>query len=116
MIDFILANTVDENVQKSIDYVLLHKVIDQKLKDLPANKKDNGPCVNQLTTFRQKNELNRALLKRVVSELEDYQQAKQTLKELCQTVLETLRMTVDETVMDITKSQDNYNKVVVKLD
>ena len=25
-------------------------------------------------------------------------------------------MTVDETVMDITKSQDNYNKVVEKLD
>ena len=31
MIDFILANTVDENVQKSIDYALLNKVIDKKL-------------------------------------------------------------------------------------
>ena len=118
MIDFILTNTTDENVQKSIDYVLLHKVIDKKLQELPANKKDNGACVNQLTTFRQKNELNRALLKRVVCELEDYQPAKKntSLKELCQIILETLRMTVDETAMDITKSQENFTKVVDKLD
>lgn len=111
MIDFILSNTADEHVKKSINYVLLQKVIDKKLQ----NQKYSS--ANRLTSFRQKNELNRALVKRITCELEDFQPSKKdlSLKELCSTILETLRMTVNETIMDITKSQDNYKKVVEKL-
>ena len=46
MIDIILTNTTDEDVLKSIDYLLLLKVINKKLYDSPANKKDSGACIN----------------------------------------------------------------------
>ena len=68
MIDFIL-NGLAESQRKGIDYVLLKKVIVKKLQG------QHRPS-NRLTTFRQKNELSRAFLKRIASELAESQVAK----------------------------------------
>ena len=62
MIDFILSSPSEE-VKKSIDYVLLRKVIVKKL--------DERVRSNRLTLFRQKNELSRAFLKRITTELKE---------------------------------------------
>ena len=62
MVDFILSSA-DEEHKKSIDYVLLRKVI---VKKLNAQVR-----ANRLTSFRQKNEVSRAFLKRIATELMD---------------------------------------------
>ena len=100
MIDFILSSA-GEDCKTNIDYVLLRKVIDKKLECQVR--------ANRLTKFRQKNELSRAFLKRIASELADCQLAKSAtnVQELCAALLETLRMTIDEAGMDITKNQAN---------
>ena len=67
MVDFILSSADDE-LKKQIDYVLLRKVI---VKKMQAQVK-----ANRLTSFRQKNEMSRAFLKRIATELLDTQIAK----------------------------------------
>lgn len=64
LIDFILSSAGDEH-KKSIDCVLLKKILAKKL---PSQQQARG---NRLTTFRQRNELSRAFLKRIASELTD---------------------------------------------
>lgn len=66
MIDFILTSAIaddNQSLKGEIDYVLLRKVI---VKKLQANVK-----ANRLTSFRQKNEVSRAFLKRIATELMD---------------------------------------------
>lgn len=99
MIEFMLSSA-DEKLKKSFDCVLLRKVIEKKLHSKTANR---------LVTFRQKNDQCRAFLKRIASELHDSQIAKlaPSIQEFCSALLETLRMTIDEAGMDITKNPTN---------
>ena len=62
MIDFILSSVGEEH-KKSFDYVLLRKLVVKKLQDKVK--------ANRLTFFRQKNELSRAFLKRIATDLND---------------------------------------------
>ena len=78
MIDFLLSGVTETKVKKSIEHKLLRTVITKKL----------GPHIgkaNRLTTFRQKNELSRAFLKRIACELTDLPIAKSapSVQKLC---------------------------------
>ena len=97
MVDFILSSAGDD-IKKSIDYVLLKKVVVKKLQDKVK--------ANRLTFFRQKNDLSRAFLKRIVTELNEMPISKSSpaIQDLCSVILDTLRMTVDENGMDISKN------------
>lgn len=64
MIDILLSGITETAIKKSIDFKLLKTVITKKLDPTNALK-------NRLTTFRQKNELTRAFLKRIASDLTD---------------------------------------------
>lgn len=109
MIDFLLSNPTEE-VKKSIDYVLLKKMIGKKLHDKVK--------ANRLTFFRQKNELSRAFLKRIATELKEMNitKAAPAIHDLCSVIQETLRMTIDENGMDISRDVANQKRVVSQLD
>lgn len=83
-------------------------------------KKLNGKVIkaNRLTNFRQKNELNRAFLKRIACELTDLAICKSSpaVQRLCSAVLETLKMTIEENSMDVTKNLVNQKRIVEQLD
>lgn len=109
MVDFLIGSPTEE-VKKNIDYVLLKKVITKKLSDKTKT--------NRLTYFRQNNELSRAFLKRIATELKEINISKSAsaIQDLCSVILETLRMTIDESGMDISKNPANQRRVTSQLD
>lgn len=110
LIDFILGGITEVHVKKSIDCKLLHTVITKKLSA-------NVMRANRLTMFRQKNELSRAFLKRIACELTDLPVAKSApaVQRLCQSVLETLKMTIEENGMDVTRNESNQLRIINQL-
>lgn len=72
-----------------------------------------------MTFFRQKNELSRAFLKRIATELKDLPIAKAStsIQDLCSVIQETLRMTIDENgIIDISRNDANQKRVTSQLD
>ena len=102
MIEFITSGVTEAEQKKNIDFKLLRTIVTKKL---------NGKVIkaNRLTNFRQKNELNRAFLKRIACELTDLAICKNSpaVQRLCSAVLETLKMTIEENSMDVTKNLVN---------
>ena len=107
MIEFITSGVTEAEQKKNIDYKLLRTIVTKKM---------NGKVIkaNRLTNFRQKNEVNRAFLKRIACELTDQSLSKQApvVSRLCTVVLETLKMTIEENCMDVTKNFANQKRIV----
>ena len=107
MVDFILQSTCGLAAVSSIDHVILRKIVTKKLKGRAKT--------NKLTTFRQNNEQSRTFLKRVTAELTEIcicGTESLHLAKLVSAILNILRLSLDEVLIDSSKTPDANQNVI----